>query len=79
MQFVVGVGNLIVLIGVSFFAGIFMGVAVMALCSAARSDNDPLEETPFNKDGDLSEKYNDLYNKIEDNLKEYADKQEVDN
>ena len=77
MQFVIGIGNLIVLIVIALFAGVFVGVMMMALCAAAKSDDDPLKETPFSKESDLTEKYDDLYSKIEDNLVEYADKQEV--
>lgn len=76
MQFVIGFGNLIVLTLIALFVGVIAGITMMALCSAARSDDDPLEETPFNKNGDLGEKYNDVYNKIEDNI--VSDEQEVD-
>ena len=75
MQFVVGIGNLIILTVIALFAGVIMGIIMMALCAAARSDDDPLEETPFSSKSDLGKKYNDIYNKIEDNI---VEEQEVD-
>lgn len=64
MQFIFGIGSLIIMIAISLFAGVIVGVGMMALCSAARTTDDPLDETPFNEESDLGKQYD----KVEEDM-----------